>query len=537
MNLSQTKREGPSILKWLAIVGVMIFVATNWWPLFTGQLSEQDLKPPISKAKAAIAAKRFVIKQYKENEALKSVVSYQAQKDFIGYLQREDLFDTYSKQLVQKYPVEYFQVEVSSASNRRYHIHVHLTSGKVSSWTTSLPHVDSGNGLQAAQRLLREQGFQPSEVQLDKSQSEEGTYRFDVPKVQIGDARLSLSIGTDNNQVTSFLPSFSIPEAHTAWVEKQDRAAAWMTYAGNLLTGFLMAIAAIVFVILNRKQVSFTRGIFLTAVFFIVNAANNANMVPAYKVMLGDNATEQAIGAVMIFQNVLFAAMSVMLYFSFISGDQLWRAQGYTPWARWKEADYGDHVMTAMKNGYLIALAILGLQQVLFLAEGQIFHVWNTTDPSSSPYNMIWLWVFPFVAWGAAIEEEAVYRLFGIALFMKIFRNPMIAAVIPSLFWAFGHTQYPIYPTYTRVIELVIIGLVFSYVFLKYGFITALFAHAVMDSLLMGLSILSFGGVNAIAGIAHIAMPAIVAYVIYVLHRRFRKSPVPPASPPTLDPV
>jgi hypothetical protein len=152
-----------------------------------------------------------------------------------------------------------------------------------------------------------------------------------------------------------------------------------------------------------------------------------------------------------------------------------------------------------------------------------MFHVWSTIDPASSPFNFLWVWFYPFLAWCAALEEEAVYRMFGIAIFVKIVRKPMVAAFISSLIWAFGHTQYPIYPVYTRVIELVVIGLVLSVVFLKYGLITAIFAHAVMDAVLMGLSVLSFGGLNAMAGIAHIAMPAIVAYIIVLLHRNFRR--------------
>jgi hypothetical protein len=88
---------------------------------------------------------------------------------------------------------------------------------------------------------------------------------------------------------------------------------------------------------------------------------------------------------------------------------------------------------------------------------------------------------------------------------------------------------------YSRVIELTVLGLLFSFVFLKYGFITVIFAHAIMDSILMGLSLLSLGSVNFLAGLLHIAMPAMIAYVIYTLHHRFKKDPIPIQSPPAVQ--
>ena len=47
----------------------------------------------------------------------------------------------------------------------------------------------------------------------------------------------------------------------------------------------------------------------------------------------------------------------------------------------------------------------------------------------------------------------------------KIVRNTFVASLITSIIWALGHTLYPIYPVISRPIELVIIGLLFSYIF------------------------------------------------------------------------
>ncbi|MNM79958.1 Sporulation-killing factor biosynthesis protein SkfC [compost metagenome] len=139
---------------------------------------------------------------------------------------------------------------------------------------------------------------------------------------------------------------------------------------------------------------------------------------------------------------------------------------------------------------------------------------------------MVYPWLFPLVAWTAGIGEEAVYRLFGIPMLKKIFRSTWIASLISSLIWAFGHTLYPIYPVISRPIELAFIGLIFSFIFLRSGFITVLFAHVIFDSVLMGLSLMIMGDIgNILTGIVYILLPAIVGSLIYVFKRRKPEAP------------
>ncbi|MOA06870.1 Sporulation-killing factor biosynthesis protein SkfC [compost metagenome] len=225
--------------------------------------------------------------------------------------------------------------------------------------------------------------------------------------------------------------------------------------------------------------------------------------------------------------------MSAAIYFSLVGGDGLWREKGIKLWARSKEPGYGRHVISSMSAGYAWAIILLGVQAIIFFVLERSIHTWSTTDANSSPYNMVYPLLFPLLAWVAGIGEEAVYRLFGIPMLKKMFRNTFVASVITSLIWALGHTLYPIYPVISRPIELLFIGLIFSYIFLRYGFITVVFAHVIFDSILMAFSLLSLGGaLNTIAGLFYIALPAIVAYVIYLFNpvskERYKDPLIPP---------
>jgi hypothetical protein len=139
--------------------------------------------------------------------------------------------------------------------------------------------------------------------------------------------------------------------------------------------------------------------------------------------------------------------------------------------------------------------------------------------------------VFPLLAWSAAISEEAVYRLFGIAFFLKLVRNRFAAVLLPSIVWALSHTQYPIYPVYTRLVEVTIIGLIFGFAFLKYGFMTVLFAHATMDSILMGLSLIDMGDLlHSLTGTFYLIVPALIGWFLGWLHgKRKRREQIVPS--------
>lgn len=135
---------------------------------------------------------------------------------------------------------------------------------------------------------------------------------------------------------------------------------------------------------------------------------------------------------------------------------------------------------------------------------------------------MLWPAIFPTMAWMAAISEEIIFRLFAIAILRKLLRNWFLAILLPSVAWALGHTAYTIYPSYTRLFEVTLLGFIFSLTFLRYGLITAIFTHATMDSLLMGLSLLASAQTAAysIIGILYILLPAIIGYAIMLLRRR-----------------
>src|SRR5690606_12564091 len=101
-----------------------------------------------------------------------------------------------------------------------------------------------------------------------------------------------------------------------------------------------------------------------------------------------------------------------------------------------------------------------------------------------------------------------------------------LAVAVSSMIWALGHVQYPIYPYYTRFAEVTALGFLFAYIFMRHGLFTAIFTHAVIDLIWMGMSIVASdpSPANFAAFICYLATPALVAGFIRLRRRE------PPAS-------
>lgn len=540
------KRQADFPLVLLAVIGIIMYVSvaivSSWLqdeP--AGQEADSSL-PSVTKQQASDAAVKFVQERFGLSADYRTGTLFQSHSDRSGYLQKADLLDNYVKRFAA-YPIDYYEVEINDNSTRiTYYVDVNFTNLNIMGWnaysspsskkqTVSTGAADS-QGI--AEKTLKEQGYVLSEFTMinplpasEQQQTDaRGTgFVYESNNTSIGDAKLRLSLSVDNGKAVSFHSYFSIPASFTDWKEQQNTNASKMTRI-SLGASVIMAAAALFLVIRYRREITFRRGLFLTVIFLGIYIGNNFNMIPAFRTMHSNGPSEWEALFNVWFLNIVITIMGISVYFSFLSGRHMWQRQGWVTWPVWRDSSFGTHVRISMIRGYLLCIFILAVQQTLFFIAGEYFDVWAVNDPADSVLNMTWPAAFPLMAWAAAISEEAIYRLFGIAFFLKLVRNRFLAVLLPSMIWALSHTQYPIYPVYTRFIEVTIIGIIFGYAFLKYGLMTVLFAHASMDSILMGLSLFDMKSTPLIAvGIFYILFPGLVGLAAAWLHTKFRRNP------------
>lgn len=538
------------ILGILGAIGLILFVLFQVLPSTASDTLEQQNTKVISKEAAENAARQFAgdTLNIQPDGSTKALVTYQTRSDLYGYLSKEKLLGKYNKSFEKQFPYDVYRVRLPEPNDAGYvNIDVHMNTGKVVAFSLEpsyskyaaamvetnvarrnqkLQIVEGNMTLEDKEEIanpwVKKLGYNSSTLQVATEKNEPGLVYTD-PSKRIGSSRLQLKFTFEDGQLHSFQPSFSIPSEHTTYVEKETRKATWLTMLGYGLLTLVLGILAIIYSVLTRAYTSFARGVFLSIFYFVVSMLSTYNMLP---VLEAEGLSGFGLTIGLILQTALTLVMTALLYFSLVGGNGLWRKAGYNAWARAKEPGYGRFVLHSMYTGYLWAFVLMGVQSVIYIVLDKTIHSWSTTDATQSPYNMLYPWLLPVMAWMAGISEEAVYRLFGIPMLKKIVRNTFIACLIPTLIWALGHTLYPIYPVISRPIELVIIGLLFSLIFLRHGYIAVMFAHVVFDSVLMSFSLFSLGDLtNIIAGIVTILMPAVVAYIIYLISSKKKEEP------------
>ncbi|MBP2002097.1 membrane protease YdiL (CAAX protease family) [Paenibacillus shirakamiensis] len=528
---------------WIAaIISLIIFVVLQVVPISDAN-SEQDQQPQgdiISKEDARMSATRFVSDSLHLNlsDNVDTLVTYKSNSKFYGYLSRENLVKEYISKYEKRFPYDVYRVTFNDPATylNSLNVDVQMVTGKVLGFEKvqdlskdakalmaekkdgldKLKEIEGNLTLAQKEQLalpyLKALGYNTNELTVDRDSQDLGLH-YNLKGATIGKSQGQLVFNYEYGEVSSFDPAFTVPDEHTAYVDSQSKLANWLYFLGYALLSFVLGILAIVYSSTTRPFASFRRGIFLTMFYFIVNAISIINLLPVFK---SEEFSTSTFIILLIVQGIFTLIVTASVYFSLVGGDGLWRQQGKVKWMKSSEPGYAKHVLHSMSNGYAWAFILLGVQSIIYLALERILGTWSTTDDTQSTYNMLFPLIFPLMAWTAGIGEEAVYRLFGIPMLQKLFKNTFIAGLISALIWACGHTLYPIYPVYSRPIELAVIGLLFSFIFLRYGFITVLFAHVIFDSILMGLSlILMKEPLNIGAGLFYIVLPAIVGYVIY----------------------
>ena len=188
----------------------------------------------------------------------------------------------------------------------------------------------------------------------------------------------------------------------------------------------------------------------------------------------------------------------------------------------------------AALRGYALAAVFLGYLTAFYWFAQRFMGAWM---PAEGPYSSIFNNAFPFltpltISLVAAISEETIYRLFGISLFKKLTGSTWLALLIPAAIWAFGHSNYPVFPVYIRGIELTIGGLIFGVAFLRYGLVTCIVAHYVVDAVALGMPLLtSANPTYIVSGLIAIGL-ALVPGIIGLLAGRRNGAPTGPEQVP-----
>jgi hypothetical protein len=81
----------------------------------------------------------------------------------------------------------------------------------------------------------------------------------------------------------------------------------------------------------------------------------------------------------------------------------------------------------------------------------------------------------------ASLSEEFTYRVFAMNALRPWVKYVPVAVFLSAVGWGFGHSGYAVFPTWFRGVEVTILGVFLSVVYLRCGIIAVLVAHYLFD--------------------------------------------------------
>lgn len=132
------------------------------------------------------------------------------------------------------------------------------------------------------------------------------------------------------------------------------------------------------------------------------------------------------------------------------------------------------------------------------------------------------------IGFQASFSEETMFRLFAFNLFKKYGVPTILAVFLSAMIWGFGHTGYQIFPMWFRGVEVTCIGLIMGTFYLRYGLISVIAAHFLIDSFLSSLPYLlkPQASFNFYSALAVVALPLLLAFIALLFNKGTPERPL-----------
>jgi len=132
--------------------------------------------------------------------------------------------------------------------------------------------------------------------------------------------------------------------------------------------------------------------------------------------------------------------------------------------------------------GYLGAAIMIGLQSLAFEIGQKYLGVWTEQTWMAQMTGCYLPFFAAFVVGASAgLTEEISFRLFSISLGKRWLKSTLLAVIISSVVWGFGHSTYLIFPMWFRGLEVSLLGFFIAFLYLRFGIIPAIIAHYLFD--------------------------------------------------------
>ncbi|MBN2601973.1 MAG: CPBP family intramembrane metalloprotease [Candidatus Marinimicrobia bacterium] len=375
-------------------------------------------------------------------------------------------------------------------------------------------------------------------------------YRFTYKNksVEIYDATYRFDVMIQGNKIGEYREYLHVPENWQRSYQRLRSLNATTATTADVFFIILMIVIATFFIIyLGRKQVNIKTSATFGLLTFVLKFLSELNLLPLYKFHLDIN---QSIGAFYsdFFINLFIQSLLLGLIITVLTGaGELIYARSYPnriPLARLfsRKGLQTKHTFFSISLGITLAIVFMAFQTIFYLTAKR-FGAWAPANISySDTLNTAFPWILILIGgFLPAVLEEFSFRLFAIPFIEKLLKSKILAVLIPAVIWGFAHANYPNQPFWIRGFEVSVFGIIIGFIFLKFGILTVLVWHYMVDAIYSSMLLLRTGEpyhvISASIALGIILIPLLYNIIMYLKNRGFADSePLLSAFSPPLKP-
>jgi len=543
---------------WAIFIAAAIACGACWFSFSYPQFSSANFS--VNRSQALAIAKNYLSENYSlEASNYKTAVIFYVDTDADRYLQKSLGFKEEQK-FISEHQFDLFLWAVrffKENEKEEFRFAVSAATGEIASFTRFIsdteyrdPTTEETAKKRAIQFLKEKFNFEEGNYTVHQSREQKYDHRTDygfswekndvyVPwgkEPGLGGAKLLIGATISGNEVLSFTKNqLEIPEKFSRHIKRQQHTGENLSV---LFTIFYIALltASTFLVVLRRNHaaLSTTKNFFIASavILFFLSLFDFLNNLQALLFQYQTTASlssyfwQYSFGFLV---KIFFIAIAILM--PGLAGESL-RHEIYPKKIQGSFSHYllstfwSRSVFSLIILGYLAAIIMAGIQSSAFHLGQKYLGVWIERTWLTQLSTAYW----PFfsalaIAFRASIVEEITFRIFAIHWIKKITGNIFLAVILASTIWGFGHTLYPVFPMWFRGIEVALMGLFLSYVYLNFGIIPVLVAHYVFDvfwgsaDFLLGKS----QPVDFYSSLAILALPLLLGIAALILNKEERE--------------
>ncbi len=538
---------------WIVLIVLSCLSIFLWFKLSYPQLVFVDFST--DRAKALKIAKEYLRNQGVDTSQFKTAILFAFDNKAYRYLQKTIGFKNTKKFIKENdfdlffWLIRFFKEE----KKEEYRLAVSSSRGEIVSFKHIIKTTDKRKIIkknEAREKVItfleRQFKFNPNLYTIhDESKKKfdnrvEYTFSWEKKSVHIpwsndkdaGTGKLIIGATIAGDEIRSFSKNiFIVPEQFNRRLSRMDESNRNISVIIKLIY-YALFTTAFVFFMIRRDHLCLqtTRKFYvgIASIFFLLSVASIANQ---YQSIIFDYKTTTPFNSYLIRYVVNNIVIAFFFTFSFIvpafGGELLHfevfrdRPQGSFLYYL-RTTFFSRQVGKLIFMGYGVSLIMLGMQSLIITFGQKYMDVWveHTLLTSLTSSYFPFLTAFT-IGFQASLNEEIMFRLFSISLGKKALKNILATVVISSVVWGFAHTNYPVYPRWFRGIEVSLLGLFLSFIYLRFGIIPVIVGHYLFD--VFWNSAEYFIGTTKsfyfIGALSLILLPGIIALIAFVINK------------------